>query len=89
MPDSDESFDAAVRVRHVRWAAEDGSFAVLSVEAPDGDDVTVAGPVAHLSEGDRARVVGRWTEHDRYGIRSRPRRPTSSTPTTRLAHSST
>ena len=68
MPDSDESFDAAVRVRHVRWAAEDGSFAVLSVEAPDGDDVTVAGPVAHLSEGDRARVVGRWTEHDRYGM---------------------
>lgn len=64
----DDGFDAEVRVRHVRWAAEDGGFAVLSVEAPDGDDVTVAGPVAHLSEGDRARVVGRWTEHDRYGL---------------------
>jgi exodeoxyribonuclease V alpha subunit len=64
----DDGFDAEVRVRHVRWAADDGGFAVLSVEAPDGDDVTVAGPVAHLSEGDRARVVGRWTEHDRYGL---------------------
>jgi exodeoxyribonuclease V alpha subunit len=63
-----DGFDAEVRVRHVRWAAEDGGFAVLSVETPDGDDLTVAGPVAHLSEGDRARVVGRWTEHDRYGL---------------------
>ncbi len=64
----DDGFDAEIRVRHVRWAAPDGGFAVLSVEAPDGDDVTVAGPVAHLSEGDRARVVGRWAEHDRYGL---------------------
>jgi exodeoxyribonuclease V alpha subunit len=63
----DEGFDAEVRVRHVRWAAPDGGFAVLSVEASDGDEVTVAGPVAHLSEGDRARVVGHWAEHDRYG----------------------
>ena len=68
MPDPAlDGFDAEVRVRHVRWAAPDGGFAVLSVEAADGDDVTVAGPVAHLSEGDRARVVGRWTEHERYG----------------------
>jgi len=64
----EDGFDAEIRVRHVRWAAPDGGFAVLSVEAPDGDDVTVAGPVAHLSEGDRARVVGRWAEHDRYGL---------------------
>jgi exodeoxyribonuclease V alpha subunit len=72
MPDAPElgedGFDAAVRVRHIRWAAEDGGFAVLSVESADGDDLTVAGPVAHLSEGDRARVVGRWTEHERYGL---------------------
>jgi exodeoxyribonuclease V alpha subunit len=64
----DEGFDAEIRVRHVRWAAPDGGFAVLSVEAADGDEVTVAGPVAHLSEGDRARVVGHWSEHDRYGL---------------------
>jgi exodeoxyribonuclease V alpha subunit len=63
-----DGFDAEIRVRHVRWAAPDGGFAVLSVEGPDGDDVTVAGPVAHLSEGDRARVVGHWAEHDRYGL---------------------
>jgi len=69
MPDPDESFDGEVRVRHVRWAAPDGGFAVLSVETADGDsDVTVAGPVAHLAEGHRARVVGRWAEHDRYGL---------------------
>ena len=63
----EDGFDAEVRVRHVRWAAPDGGFAVLSVEAPDGDELTVAGPVAHLSEGNRARVVGRWVEHERYG----------------------
>ncbi|HEX2160617.1 MAG TPA: AAA family ATPase, partial [Thermoleophilaceae bacterium] len=63
-----DGFDAPVRVRQVRWAAPDGGFAVLSVEGPDGDEVTVAGPLAHLSEGDRARVVGRWAEHDRYGL---------------------
>jgi exodeoxyribonuclease V alpha subunit len=63
----EDGFDAAIRVRHVRWAAEDGGFAVLTVEGPDGDHITVAGPVAHLAEGDRARVVGHWTEHDRYG----------------------
>lgn len=65
---AEEAFDAEVHVRQVRWAAEDGGFAVLAVQAPDGDYVTVAGPVAHLSEGDRARVVGHWTEHDRYGM---------------------
>jgi len=64
----EDGFDAEIRVRHVRWAAPDGGFAVLSVEAPDGDELTVAGPVAHLSEGDRARVVGHWSEHDRYGL---------------------
>jgi len=64
----EEGFDAEVRVRHFRWAAPDGGFAVVSVEAGDGDEITVAGPVAHLSEGDRARVVGQWTEHDRYGL---------------------
>ena len=63
----DEGFDAEVRVRQVRWAAPDGGFAVLSVEGSDGDEITVAGPVAHLSEGDRARVVGHWAEHERYG----------------------
>ncbi|HEX2071541.1 MAG TPA: AAA family ATPase [Thermoleophilaceae bacterium] len=63
-----DGFDAPVRVRHVRWAAPDGGFAVLSVDGPDGDEVTVAGPIAHLSDGDRARVVGRWAEHERYGL---------------------
>jgi exodeoxyribonuclease V alpha subunit len=69
MPDpAGDPFDAEVRVRHVRWAADDGGFAVLAVELADGDDLTVAGRVAHLSEGDRARVVGHWAEHERYGL---------------------
>jgi exodeoxyribonuclease V alpha subunit len=64
----EDAFDGEVRVRHVRWAAPEGGFAVLSVEDRDGADVTVAGPLAHLAEGDRARIVGKWTEHERYGL---------------------
>jgi exodeoxyribonuclease V alpha subunit len=64
----EDGFDAAVRVGNVRWAAPDGGFAVLTAETADGDEIAVAGPVAHLSEGDRARVVGRWAEHERYGL---------------------
>ncbi len=64
----EDAFDGEVHVRHVRWAAPEGGFAVLSVTDGDGDEITVAGPLAHLSEGDRARIVGKWAEHERYGL---------------------
>jgi exodeoxyribonuclease V alpha subunit len=63
----DEGFDAEIRVRHVRYESPEGDFAVLAVEDAGGGSVTVAGPVAHLSEGNRARIVGRWAEHPQYG----------------------
>ncbi len=63
----EEGFDAEIRVRHVRYGSPDGDFAVLAVDDADGGEITVAGPVAHLAEGDRARVVGRWAEHPQYG----------------------
>src|SRR5919199_5224834 len=62
-----EPFDAEVRVQHTLYKTADESFAVVLVEAPDGDTVTAAGPLAHLAAGTRARVAGRWQEHPKYG----------------------
>ncbi|MEX2413813.1 MAG: AAA family ATPase, partial [Thermoleophilaceae bacterium] len=62
-----DGFDAEVRVRHVRYEAPDGDFAVLLADAADGSSISVAGAVAGLAPGTRARVVGRWTEHPQYG----------------------
>ncbi len=62
-----EPFDAEVRVQHTLYKAADESFAVVLIQAPDGDTVTAAGPLAHLAPGTRARVAGRWQEHPKYG----------------------
>lgn len=64
----EEAFDAEVRVRGIRFASDDGMFAVIAVETVDGDELTAAGPLAHLEPGARARIVGRFTEHARYGL---------------------
>jgi exodeoxyribonuclease V alpha subunit len=61
-------FDAEVRVRDVRYESPDGGFAVLLVEDAAGERISVAGPLAHIGAGDRARIVGRWAEHPRYGL---------------------
>lgn len=60
-------FDAEVRVHHTLYKAADESFAVVLVEAPDGDLFAAAGPLAHLEPGTRARVAGHWQEHPKYG----------------------
>lgn len=62
-----EPFDAEVRVEHALYKAADESFAVLLVQAPDGETVTAAGPLAHLAPGTRARIAGCWQEHPKYG----------------------
>ncbi|MGI8944736.1 MAG: SF1B family DNA helicase RecD2 [Thermoleophilaceae bacterium] len=62
-----DPFDAEVRVKHTLYKAADESFAVVLVEAPDGDTVAAAGPLAHLAAGTRARVAGHWREHPKYG----------------------
>ena len=64
----EQRFDAEVRVRDVRYESPDGGFAVLLVEDAGGERISVAGPLAHIGAGDRARIVGRWTEHPQYGL---------------------
>lgn len=57
----------SVEVSRVRFATEDGGFAVLDVVTDDGEPVVVAGPVAHVNAGDAMEVHGSWREHPRHG----------------------
>ena len=61
------SFDQAVTVRHVRFANEQTGWAVLDAAAADGTPVALVGPLVHLEEGERARIVGEWVTDSRYG----------------------
>ena len=62
-----EPFDAEVQVQHTLFKTPDESFAVVLVQAPDGDTIAAAGPLAHLTRGTRARIAGHWAEHPKYG----------------------
>ena len=61
------SFDQPVTVRHVRFANEQTGWAVLDAAAADGTPVALVGPLVHLEEGERARIVGEWVTDSRYG----------------------
>jgi exodeoxyribonuclease V alpha subunit len=61
------SFDDEVTVRYVRYANEQTGWAVLDAAAPDGSPVALVGPLVHLEQGERVRVVGDWVTDSRYG----------------------
>lgn len=61
------SFDDTVTIRHVRYANEQTGWAVLDAAAADGTPVALVGPLHHLEQGERARVLGAWMTDSRYG----------------------
>ena len=61
------SFDDDVTVRYVRYANEQSGWAVLDAAGPDGSPVALVGPLVHLEEGERVRIVGDWVNDSRYG----------------------
>jgi exodeoxyribonuclease V alpha subunit len=62
------SYTGTIEVLGVIFRAEDDGYAVLEVrETGGGDGFALVGPVAHLSEGERAEVSGEWQTHSRYG----------------------
>jgi exodeoxyribonuclease V alpha subunit len=63
---SREPFDGELVVRKVLFSAPDSGFAVVVAE-DEGDWVHAVGSLAHLSAGQRVRVVGHWEETERYG----------------------
>ncbi len=64
------AFEGEVTVRRIRFAGEDGGFAVLDADR-DGDDLVLVGPVAHLEERERARIRGTWQDDRRFGMQVR------------------
>src|ERR1700678_1783480 len=60
------AFDAEVVIRRTRYANEENGFAVVDADA-DGRSVVLVGPLIHLEERERARVVGEWVQDRRYG----------------------
>ena len=61
------AFDDEVTVRYVRYANEQSGWAVLDAAGTDGSPVALVGPLVHLEEGERVRVVGDWVNDSRYG----------------------
>ena len=62
------SYAGTVRVRRQLFCSEQDGYAVLAVTDEDsGDELTVVGPLGHLSAGERAEVSGEWQQHSRYG----------------------
>jgi exodeoxyribonuclease V alpha subunit len=66
-----DEFEGEVRVEQVRWASEDGGFAVVEVSLDDGSPIALVGPLGHLDEGQRARIKGKYEEHTSHGIQIR------------------
>jgi exodeoxyribonuclease V alpha subunit len=60
------TFDAEVVIRHTRYTNQESGFAVLDAES-DGRHVVLVGPLVHLEERERARVLGEWVQDRRYG----------------------
>jgi exodeoxyribonuclease V alpha subunit len=61
------SFDQPVTIRHVRFANQQSGWAVIDAAAADGTPVALVGPLVHLEEGERARIIGDWVTDSRYG----------------------
>jgi exodeoxyribonuclease V alpha subunit len=56
-----------VEVARVRFATDDGGFAVLDATSDDGEPVVLAGPLAHVHPGDAMEVSGIWRDHPKHG----------------------
>jgi exodeoxyribonuclease V alpha subunit len=61
------TFDDEVTVRYVRYANEQTGWAVIDAAGEDGTPIALVGPLVHLEQGERARIVGDWVNDSRYG----------------------
>jgi exodeoxyribonuclease V alpha subunit len=60
-------FEADITVRRVRYVSADRGWAVLEAAGEDGDELVLVGPLGHLEQRERARVIGSWVDDERYG----------------------
>jgi len=74
-------FDAEVTVRRSRYLSPDAGWGVLDAADDDGEEVVLVGPVGHLEQRERARVIGKWVEDSRYGLQVQVSQAIPVTPT--------
>jgi exodeoxyribonuclease V alpha subunit len=59
--------ELTVEVTAVRYALEEGDFAVLDGISDEGDEVVLTGPLAHVHAGESVDVGGAWRRHPKHG----------------------
>ncbi len=57
-----------MEIEFFRFVSEDGGFAVAEASFADGTSMPVVGPLAHLEEGERAKLRGTYEHHARHGL---------------------
>jgi exodeoxyribonuclease V alpha subunit len=84
--------ELTVEVTAVRYAPDEGDFAVLAGLSDDGEEVVLTGALAHVHAGESVDVSGDWRTHPRHGAqfaveRVRVREPTGETAVLAYLHS--
>jgi exodeoxyribonuclease V alpha subunit len=59
--------ELTVEVTAVRFALDDGDFAVLAGLSDDGEEVVLTGALGHVHAGESVDVAGSWRRHPRHG----------------------
>jgi exodeoxyribonuclease V alpha subunit len=59
--------ELTVEVTAVRYALEEGDFAVLQGISDEGEEVVLTGALAHVHAGESVDVAGAWRRHPRHG----------------------
>jgi len=67
-PAAGDEFEGEVAVVFQRWCSDDGQFAVVVVELEGGEEMVAVGPIGHLEEDTRARLVGTFELHHKHGL---------------------
>jgi exodeoxyribonuclease V alpha subunit len=84
--------DLTVEVTAVRYALEEGDFAVLAGVSDEGEEVILTGALAHVHAGESVDVTGDWRRHPKHGPqfaveRVRVREPSSEAAVIAYLHS--
>src|SRR3954464_15127488 len=59
--------ELTVEVTAVRYALDEGDFAVLAGISDEGEEVILTGALAHVHAGESVDVAGDWRRHPRHG----------------------
>ena len=54
-------------VERIVYRNEDNGYTVLEIEV-DGEEMTAVGVMPQVNAGDKARMLGSFTEHKSYGV---------------------